>query len=89
MVCEGINNCKSGISKKDGQRYKFEYANKENMPDDYIKSANKRQKSVLDEDKKKHQKEAVKRWQQKEFRCPKCDKTIKNSCRYTHNKRCK
>ena len=25
MVCEGLNNCKTGISKKDGQRYKFDY----------------------------------------------------------------
>ncbi|CAH3143934.1 unnamed protein product, partial [Porites lobata] len=25
MICEGINRCKSGNSKKDGQRYKFEY----------------------------------------------------------------
>ena len=28
MVCEGINNCKSGISKKDGKSYKFEYVRK-------------------------------------------------------------
>ena len=27
MVCEGLNKCKSGISKKDGQRYIFEYIN--------------------------------------------------------------
>ena len=27
MVCEGLNNCKSGISKKNGQRYIFEYIN--------------------------------------------------------------
>ena len=26
MVCEGINNCKTGISKKDGCEYKFEYS---------------------------------------------------------------
>ena len=25
MVCEGINHCKTGISKLDGQRYKVEY----------------------------------------------------------------
>ena len=25
MVCENLNNCKSGVSKKDGQRYIFEY----------------------------------------------------------------
>ena len=25
MVCEGLNNCKTSISKKDNQRYTFEY----------------------------------------------------------------
>ena len=25
MICEGLNNCKSATSKKDGQKYKFEY----------------------------------------------------------------
>ena len=25
MVCEGLNNCKTSISKKDDQRYTFEY----------------------------------------------------------------
>ena len=25
MVCEGINNCKTGISRIDGHHYKFEY----------------------------------------------------------------
>ena len=38
MVCEGINHCKTGISKKNGISYKFEYVKKEDMPDDYIKS---------------------------------------------------
>ena len=88
-VCDGNKYRKSGISKKDGQRYKFEYVNKENMPDDYIKSANKRPKRVPDEDKKKHKKEAVKRWQQKEYECPKCGKIYKNNYRYAHNKMCK
>jgi len=27
-----INNCKTGISKKDGCNYKFEYVNKEELP---------------------------------------------------------
>ena len=37
----------------------------QDMPDDYKKSANKRPQRVSVEDKKKHQKEASKRWQQK------------------------
>lgn len=32
MVGEKINNCKTGISKKDGCNYKFEYVNKEELP---------------------------------------------------------
>ena len=34
MVCEGLNKCKSGISKKDGQRYIFEYINADELPND-------------------------------------------------------
>ena len=29
MVCEGLNNCKSGISKINGEQYKFEYIKEE------------------------------------------------------------
>ena len=32
MVCEGLNKCKSGISKKDGHRYIFEYINADELP---------------------------------------------------------
>ena len=51
MVCEGINNCKTGISKQDNCHYKFEYVKKEEMPDDHQKSANVRPIRVPDEDK--------------------------------------
>ena len=89
MCCQGINNVKSGISKKDNQRYRFEYVKKEDMPDNYLKSLNIRPKRVSDEDKKKHQKEASKRWLHKEYNCPKCGKTYKNNYKYVHNKICK
>ena len=59
------------------------------MPDNYKKSANKRPKRVSDEDIKKHQKEAVKRWQQKEYKCSKCGKIYKNGYKYVHIKKCK
>ena len=88
MVCEGINNCKTGISKQDNCHYKFEYVKKEDMPADYKKSANIRSNRVPVEDKKKHHKEAVKRWHQKECKCPKCGKTYKNSYRFVHKKKC-
>ena len=53
MVCEGLNHCKTGISKRDNFHYKFEYVNEQDMPDDFKKSANKRTCKVLAEDKKK------------------------------------
>ena len=89
MVCEKINGCKTGISKIDNHSYKFEYVNKQDMPDNYKKSANRRLNRVPVEDKKKHHKEAVKRWQQKEYKCSKCGKTYKNNFKYVHNKKCK
>ena len=89
MVCEKINGCKTGISKIDNHSYKFEYVNKQDMPDNYKKSANIRSNRVPVEDKKKHHKEAVKRWQQKEYECSKCGETYKNSYSVVHNKICK
>ena len=89
MVCEKINSCKNGISKIDNHCYKFEYVNKQDMPDNYKKSANIRSNRVPVEDKKKHHKEAMKRWQQKEYKCLKCGETYKNSFRVVHNKICK
>ena len=88
MVCEGLNCCKTGISKLDKCHYKFEYVNEQDMPDDFKKSANKRPQRVSVEDKKKHRKEATKRWQQKEYECKKCGKTYKNGYRFLHNKKC-
>ena len=88
MVCEGLNKCKSGVSNKNGHSYTFEYIKQDELPDNYKKSANKRPQSVSDEDKKKHQKEAVKKWQKKEYKCLKCGKTFKNSYKYVHNKKC-
>ena len=89
MVCEKINDCKTGISKIDNHSYKFEYVDKQDMPDNYKKSANIRSNRVPVEDKKKHKKEAMKRWQQKEYKCSKCEETYKNSYRVVHNKICK
>ena len=89
MVCEKINGCKTGISKIDNHSYKFEYVNKQDMPDNYKKSVNRRPNRVPVEDKKKHRKEAMKRWQQKEYKCSKCGETYKNSYRVVHNKICK
>lgn len=62
MVCEGINNCETGISKMDCHYYKFEYVCEEDMPVEYKKSANKRPRKLTDEDRKKKQNEYVKNW---------------------------
>ena len=88
MVCEGLNNCKSGVSKKDGHSYTFEYVKDDDLPDNYKKSSNKRPRRVPEEDRKKHNAERVKKWQQKEWRCSNCGKTFKNSYKYVHNKKC-
>ena len=88
MVCEGLNNYKSGISKKDGYSYVFQYIKKDDLPDNYNKSANKRPRRVSDEDKKKHQLEAIKKWLKKEYKCPNCGKILKNGYKYVHNKKC-
>lgn len=88
MVCEGLNNCKTGISKKDGFRYKFKYVKKEDMPENFIKSANIRPKRVSDEDKKKRRLEATKRWLNKKFTCSKCGEEYKNNYKYIHKKHC-
>ena len=87
-ICDKVYGHKTGISKKDGHSYKFEGVKKEDMPDDYKKSANIHF-NLSDEEKKKHAIEATKKWQNKEFTCPRCDKTYKNSYKYSHNKRCK
>ena len=89
MVCEGLNNCKSGISKKDGNSYTFEYIKQDDLPNYYKKSANIRPKRVPEEDKKKRNAEAVKKGQKKEFECFNCGKMIKNSYKCIHKKHCK
>ena len=87
MVCEGLNNCKTGRSKKDGCHYKFEYVTEENMPYNHKKSPNIRPR-MTGEDRKKRQKERYKKWCGKAFECPKCGKTFKNRYQYKHRKIC-
>jgi len=74
---------KTSISKKEGNSYTFKYVKKEDLPFDYKKSANIKLK-MSDEEKKKRQK----KWLNKEFISPKCSKTLKNSSRFLHNKKC-
>ena len=83
-ICEKCNYHKSGLSKKDGFSYTFEYIKEEDLPDNYIKSKNIKPKRVSQEEKKKKQME----WQNKEYKCPKCNKIIKNFSKYKHNEKC-
>ena len=87
-VCEGVYGRKSGISNRDGCSYTFEYIEEEELPVDHIKSANIRPKRVSDEDKKKNLMKAIEKWQNKEFKCPNCNKTYKNNYKYLHKKHC-
>ena len=88
MVCEGLNNCKSGISKKDGHSYSFEYIEEDDLPKDHKKSANIRPKKISNEERKEHNMQTLKKWQNKKYKCPKCGKIIKNSSKCVHNKKC-
>ena len=88
MVCEGINNCKSGTSKYDNCVYEFQYIEEDDMPDDHFKSANIRPR-MSKEEKNKRQKESVKKWIKKEFICSDCGNSYKNSYKHLHKKHCK
>ena len=66
MICDKVYGHKTGISKKDGHSYKFEYVKKEDVPDDYKKSSDLRLK-MSDEERRKHKIDVVKKWQNKEF----------------------
>ena len=88
MVAEGLNYCKSARSKIDGYSYTFEYIKKEDLPDNYKKSANIRPKKYTDIEKKQKQKEHIRKWQNKKYKCPNRDKIIKNASKYSHEKRC-
>ena len=108
MACEGINRVQSGVSKKDGHHYKFEYVEQDVLPDNHIRSGlsdeekskyqmyiQAMKKSVAsrpkmsDENRKKHHAQSMKKWQQKEYKCPRCDKILKNINKVYHNKKCK
>ena len=53
-ICEKFKYNKSAVSKKDGHSYTFEYIKEEDLPDNYIKSANLRPKKATDEEIRKH-----------------------------------
>lgn len=86
MVCERINNCKTGISTIDGQPYEFEYVSESDMPANYKKSANERPRKLTEETKKEKHKIWQKCWAKKKYTCLQCNKTITNGSKYLHNK---
>ena len=82
-VCDGDKYRKTGISKKDGCSYKFEYTDNDKIPDNYVvKKSNDLRKKLTDEDKKLRRKE----WRNKEYKCSKCGNKMKNGNRQYHNK---
>ena len=85
MICDRDKYRKTGTSKKDGCKYKFEYINEEDLPDNYKKSANIRPR-LSDYDKKLHKKEANKKWRNKDYKCPNCGNMMKNGSKYNRNK---
>lgn len=80
------NNSRSATSKKDGDPYTFEYIEKDELPENHIKIPQKRQRRFTDEEVKQNSSESLKRWNLKEYRCPKCDMILTNRSKYYHNK---
>lgn len=93
MVCE--NKFKSATSKKDGDSYIFEYIEKDNLPENHIKSKNTRpprktkSTRILTDELKKNSAELLKQWKQKQYKCPRCDMILTSGAKYYHNKNCK
>ena len=70
MSAEGLNNCKTRSSKKNNQAYKFEYIQKEDMPDNYLQSANIRPRKYNDEERKIINQKHVKNGSEMNFNVP-------------------
>ena len=88
MIAEGLNKCKTAISKSNQQAYKFEYIDEALLPENHFKSANIRPRKYSDEERKIVQKERLKIWSQQPFTCSHCQKQMKNSGKSIHLKSC-
>ena len=88
MICDCARFYKSGVSKKDGCRYKFEFVKKEDIQNNlkFVDSSS----NLSKEEAKKRQKKYFNKikWQQKGYTCLKCIKNLKLGCRYFDNKKC-
>lgn len=61
--------------------------NKNKCKSAYSKNGNNKwSRKVSDEEKKKNRMESIRRWQNIEYICPKCDKKTKNYYKSLHNK---
>ena len=69
-------------SKNNNELYRFELVKKEELPDGAIKSEDLKQPG--DDEVRKQRAENIKKWRNKELKCPQCDKTIKNSYKNEH-----
>ena len=52
-IAEGLNKCKTAISKLNQQAYKFEYIDKALLPENHFKSANIRPRKYSDKEREK------------------------------------
>ena len=83
-ICQKLPYHKFSKSKKDGKWYKFEVIDEDDLPLNYIKCDHKRPRTKTDDEIK----ERIKNYNTKDWKCPKCEKVIRNYCRYYHNKHC-
>ena len=83
-ICEKRPYHKFSKSKKDGKWYKFDFIDEDDLPPNYIKCDNKRPRTKTEE----QIKERIKNYNTKDWQCPKCEKVIRNYCRYYHIKHC-
>ena len=83
-ICQKLPYHKFSKSKKDGKWYKFEVIDEDDLPLNYIKCDHKRPRTKTDDEIK----ERIKNYNIKDWKCPKCEKVIRNYCRYYHKKHC-
>ena len=69
-------------SKNNYEIYRFELIEKEESSDGAIKSENLKERS--NDKVRRERAENIKKWRNKELKCPQCDRTIKNSYKNEH-----
>lgn len=76
MICDGISYCKTGISKRNGQRYRFEYM----LPTEVSVPGVMSSICTWGDEHKV--------WRTRKYICPRCNRTITNGGKSKHNNTC-